>query len=274
MRNIQILLITLFLLVTVAFGLTFAYNTYVADTTPPVLTSDSDSLEVNVNATDEALCAGLSAYDNEDGDLTSRIRVKSVSQLIGSNSAQVTYVVFDNASNAATLTRTIYYSDYKKPHYSLSQPLIYGISQTVTLLDRLSAYDVVDGDLSSKIRLTMVNLITSVAGSYQIRVIVSNSLGDTAMLPLTVTIRNTPIGSPTIKLSTYLVYTEVNQPLSLPDYIESVKDPTADAARIDKSNVRIISDINYTQAGVYDVHYTYTGTTGLDYDVILTVVVE
>lgn len=274
MRNIQILLIVLFVLSLVAFGITFGYNYFYADTEAPVLSSELDSLEISVAATDEELCAGLRAYDDVDGDITDQIRVKSVSQLIGARSAQVTYVVFDAASNAATLTRDVYYTDYEKPHFALSKPLIYGVSQTVTLLDRLSASDVADGDLSSKIRLTMLNLMTSVEGSYKIRVIVSNSLGDTAMLPLTVTIRNTPIGSPTVTLSTYLVYTGVGQALDLESYIDTVEDPSQPNAVINHRDVEITSNIDYTVPGTYEAHYTYTGSTGLDYTVILTVVVE
>lgn len=274
MRNIQILLIVLFVLSLVAFGVTFGYNYFYADTEAPTLTSDLDMLEVSVSATDEDLCAGLHAYDNEDGDITDQIQVKSVSSLIGARSAQVTYVVFDKASNAATLTRDVYYTDYEKPHFALSKPLIYGVSQTVTLLDRLSASDVADGDLSSKIRLTMLNLVTSVEGSYQIRVIVSNSFGDTAMLPLTVTIRNVPIGSPTVELSTYLVYTEAGQQLDLESYISSVTDPAQPGVEIKAKDVSISSNIDYTTPGTYEVHYAYTGATGLDYSVILTVVVE
>lgn len=276
MRNIQIILIILFLVGVVAFGMTFGYNYFYSDKESPVIYCENEdsSIEVSVTATKQELCAGLRARDNASGDITDRIQVKSVSTLVSSNSAQVTYVVFDDASNAGTYTRTVVYTDYEKPHYALSKPLLFGVGQTVTLLDRLTASDILDGDISNKIRLTMVNLTNDTAGSYNIRVMVTNSLGDTSMIPLTIIIRNTPIGSPTIELSEYIVYTKVGKPLNLEDYILSVDDPAAPSGRGNIKNVEITSSVNYQSAGAYDVCYSYVGTTGLQYDVILTVIVE
>lgn len=276
MRNIQIILLIVFFICAIAFGITFGYNYLYADNVNPVISCvDGDSaLEVSVAATRKELCAGLLATDNVSGDITDRIQVKSVSTLIGANTAQVSYVVFDDASNAGTYTRTVIYTDYEKPRYALSKPLLFSVGQTVTLLDRLTASDVIDGDITDKIRLTMVNLSNEVAGEYGLRVMVTNSLGDTSMIPLTVTIRNTPIGSPTITLKEYLVYTNVGTPLTLESYIADVIDPVAPSGKGNRQKVVITSSVNYERTGVYDVSYTYVGTTGLDYSVILTVVVE
>lgn len=114
--------------------------------------------------------------------------------------------MFDSASNFCTFTRPIYYTDYHKPRFSLSQPLVYGVGSTVTLLDRLKAEDVLDGDLTDKMRLTLVNLSVGTEGDYRIRVQVTNSAGDTSMLSLTVMIRNRTARHPVITLSDYLVY--------------------------------------------------------------------
>ena len=158
MRKLQITLIALFLAVAIAFCAVFLHDRLTADHTAPRIVSDGVPLEVSVNATDAELCAGLTAADDRDGDLTDRIIVRRVSQLTGANSAQATYTVFDSASNFCTFTRPIYYTDYHKPRFSLSQPLVYGVGSTVTLLDRLKAEDVLDGDLTDKMRLTLVNL--------------------------------------------------------------------------------------------------------------------
>lgn len=152
MRKLQITLIALFLAVAIAFCAVFLHDRLTADHTAPRIVSDGVPLEVSVNATDAELCAGLTAADDRDGDLTDRIIVRRVSQLTGANSAQATYTVFDSASNFCTFTRPIYYTDYHKPRFSLSQPLVYGVGSTVTLLDRLKAEDVLDGDLTDKMR--------------------------------------------------------------------------------------------------------------------------
>lgn len=129
MRKLQITLIALFLAVAIAFCAVFLHDRLTADHTAPRIVSDGVPLEVSVNATDAELCAGLTAADDRDGDLTDRIIVRRVSQLTGANSAQATYTVFDSASNFCTFTRPIYYTDYHKPRFSLSQPLVYGRRQ-------------------------------------------------------------------------------------------------------------------------------------------------
>lgn len=274
MRNIQIALIVLSLAALAAFCFSFGYQQFFADNEPPVFMCDQDSVEVSVKATREELCAGLRAEDKVDGDLTNRIQVKSISALIGARTAQVTYVVFDGASNAATFTRSVHYTDYEKPHFKLEKPLIYNVSQTVTLLDRLSVSDVADGDLTEKMRLTMLNLENTTPGHYQIRVMVTNSLGDSAILPLTVIIRNATINAPSIELTDYLVYTPVGQELDPEGFIQSVKDPAKPNTAVSPSDVSIQSNVDYAVPGTYEITYSYTSSSGQDYTVILTVVVE
>ena len=58
----------------------------------------------------------------------------------------------------ATCSRTVRYTDYEKPHFSLSQGLVYPVGGSVTLLDRLTATDVIDGDISDNIRVTTQNV--------------------------------------------------------------------------------------------------------------------
>ena len=93
MRKLQITLIALFLAVAIAFCAVFLHDRLTADHTAPRIVSDGVPLEVSVNATDAELCAGLTAADDRDGDLTDRIIVRRVSQLTGANSAQATYTV-------------------------------------------------------------------------------------------------------------------------------------------------------------------------------------
>lgn len=272
MRNVQIALIVLFLVAAVGFGFTFGYREFVADNEPPVFHCDTPELSVSVKATDQELCAGLQAIDGVDGDISDRIQVKSVSSLIGVNSAQVSYVVFDKAANAATFSRNITYTDYEKPRFHLDRPLIYNVSQTVTLLDRLSVTDVTDGDLTDKMRLSMLNLQNTIAGNYQIRVMVTNSLGDSSILPLTVIIRNQAVNSPSIELSDYLVYTPVGSELDPLSFVTKLEDPTTNKPSY--SDIITTSNVDYNVPGTYEITYSYTGSTGLNYSVILTVVVE
>ena len=188
--------------------------------------------------------------------------------------AGVTYTVFDNASNFCTFTRPIYYTDYHKPRFSLSQPLVYGVGSTVTLLDRLKAEDVLDGDLTDKMRLTLVNLSVGTEGDYRIRVQVTNSAGDTSMLSLTVMIRNRTARHPVITLSDYLVYATGDEtPEDYRSLIASVLQ-SEHGASVDPSKVEISGKIDHEHPGSYDVLFSYTNDAGLESSVILTVVVE
>ena len=267
-------LIALFLAVAIAFCAVFLHDRLTADHTAPRIVSDGVPLEVSVNATDAELCAGLTAADDRDGDLTDRIIVRRVSQLTGANSAQATYTVFDSASNFCTFTRPIYYTDYHKPRFFLSQPLVYGVGSTVTLLDRLKAEDVLDGDLTDKMRLTLVNLSVGTEGDYRIRVQVTNSAGDTSMLSLTVMIRNRTARHPVITLSDYLVYATGDEtPEDYRSLITSVLQ-SEHGASVDPSKVEISGKIDHEHPGSYDVLFSYTNDAGLESSVILTVVVE
>lgn len=167
-RKMQRVILALFILTLLAFCGLRIYRRLTVDVTPPVITCSSGSIDVSVTAGDEALLQGVMASDDRDGDLTDQILIKGVSPSLTDSSAQVTYIVFDSANNMATVTRTVRYTDYEAPRFALSQPLVYPAGQTVTLLDRLTASDVLDGDISSGIRITSQNVINSQPGVYSV----------------------------------------------------------------------------------------------------------
>ena len=277
MKNVQIILIVVFLVVSVVFCAFFCYDRLMVDREAPMIVCDGVPLEVSVSATDRDLCAGLTASDNVDGDLTDRIVVRKVSQLYGSNTAMIQYAVFDSSSNVWTYSRSVTYTDYRKPRFSLTQPLIYNLNSVVSLSDRLTAYDSINGDISQRIRVSSSAVTSSEKGLYPITVQVTNSSGDTAVAKLTVTIENITAHHPVIRLSEYLIYADLNSQLdedTLRSYIVSAKE-TASGENLDFNDIIIDADnLNLSARGSYDVVYSYTNSRGLAYNVILTVVVE
>ena len=277
MKNLQIILIVVFLVVSVVFCAFFCYDRLMVDREAPMIVCDGVPLEVSVSATDRDLCAGLTASDNVDGDLTDRIVVRKVSQLYGSNTAMIQYAVFDSSSNVCTYSRSVTYTDYRKPRFSLTQPLIYNLNSVVSLSDRLTAYDSINGDISQRIRVSSSAVTSSEKGLYPITVQVTNSSGDTAVAKLTVTIENITAHHPVIRLSEYLIYADLNSQLdedTLRSYIVSAKE-TASGENLDFNDIIIDTDnLNLSARGSYDVVYSYTNSRGLAYNVILTVVVE
>ena len=273
LRTIRVILVTLFVLTALGFATLVVYQFTHDDTAPPVITSDSDLLELSVTATEQELKQGLKAYDNMDGDITDRIVVQRISHLVNATDATVTYLVFDDASNAATYQRTLRYTDYQKPRFYLTKALTYNVGETITLRDRLSARDVIDGDLTDSILVSESNASNTVPGYYAITVQVTNSAGDTAVLPLTVTVQNQSVTTPRILLREQLVYVDAGQSVNYASYLLSATDPMLSGTQ--NSQVTINDeDADLSTPGAYEVYYYLLGKSGETATAILTVVVE
>lgn len=271
-RTVKILLITLFVISGAVFGVVMVYQYTHEDISPPVFVMDSDYIEVSVNASNAQLCAGLHAYDNMDGDISNRIMVHKVSQLVSTNEAQITYVVFDEAANSATCSRMIRYVDYQKPHFAISEPLIFRVGETIRL-DAVTASDALDGDITNRITYD-ASISTATPGHYAMLMQVVNTAGDAATLTVTVIVEDGSASIPAIRLNDYLIYTAVGEEPNYKSFVKSVKDPrTPD--KISNSKVEIdASDVDINTPGKYEVYYYYTGVSGETGTVILTVVVE
>lgn len=276
MRNLKIAIICIFLIVSVAFCAMFAYDRLMLDHEAPVIICDGEPLYVSVNATDRELCAGLIATDDVDGDITDRIIVRKVSQLVSSSSATVSYVVFDSSSNVCTYSRYVTYTDYRTPTFTQLKPLIYNVDSLASLEGYIVANDVIDGDITDRIRINSNNFTSAVEGNYPLHISVTNSLGDTSTIDTVVQIRNITPVHPMIELKEYLIYTKLGQELGVTElrsYIASVMD-THTGDKADPAEVEILSELDSSNRGSYQIYYSYTNSQNLSYTAILTVVVE
>lgn len=276
MRSIKTIVIVLFLIIALAFSVMYSYDKVMVDHVAPKIICDGAKLEVSVTGTDADLCRGLVATDDVDGDITDRIIVRRVSRLVGSNSAVAHYAVFDSASNFCTFTRNVYYTDYCQPKYALSEPMIFNVNSTVTLVDRLTAHDVIDGDITTRIRISAANISTSVEGEYPMTLQVTNSTGDTSALTLTVQIRNYTSRHPKVQLKKYLTYVEKGSELDMEQFRDmiSVVRENEDGPIVNRNDVVISGMVDTSRLGSYDVKFTYINKENLSYSVVLTVVVQ
>lgn len=275
MRALKLILLVLFAAVLALYGVYMLVVQRNLDTTPPVISCDSDLMEISVTDGDEALLSGVSANDNRDGDISDQVLIKSVSKLITADTAKVTYIVFDSSDNMATASRLVRYTDYVIPHFSLSAPLVFNLGSTITLSDKIAANDVLDGDISSSIKIASNMLSNATESTYSITVQVTNSMGDTAMVPLSVIVRSVSEKDPVVTLSKYLVYISEGSDFSPETYLESVqKDGASKADSALKTRVLIDSKVNSSTAGAYEVLYTFSNDNGRSASAILTVVVE
>ena len=269
MRIVKTLLVLVLAAVAVLYFFQDLTNQFSSGKEPPVLTCDSDLLEISVNDGKDAMLSGITAADDQDGDLTGQVLVTGVSQLVGDNTAKVTYVVFDSDDNMATLTRSVRYTDYRLPRFSLEEPLIYGSAENMTLLDRLHAKDTIDGDITGNIRVSYLESTADPQIS-NINVQVTNSMGDTAWLTLPVVFADDTGRWVDISLSSYLVYLEQGSSFNARSYLNRA---ALNGNSIGTDQVSISGEVDTDTPGTYYVHYncSYGSAVGT---AVLTVVVE
>jgi hypothetical protein len=271
MIKIKRLLIAVFILVAVLFAVSQISERVGNDKTPPVISCSPEVLEISVSDDESALLTGVTATDNRDGDITDKIVISGVSKLISEDTAKVTYLVFDSGDNMGSCTRLIRYTDYRRPQFKLTEPLQFKVGDTLSIEDRLFAYDVIDGDVTENIRVSTLDLTGSAEGVYYITVQVVNSMGDSARLSLPVVVGNTTRRTPVIELTEYITYVEENSRFDPESYVQSV---TVNGSDGEISRVEWSGEVDTSVSGEYQVTYTYTSSDGASGSVILIAVVE
>lgn len=271
MRFLRILLVMAFAALAVFYGMNEMSKNELQTNEGPTLSCNDEVLKLSVNDSGAALLRGVTASDAQDGDLTDKILVSGVSKLLEDNTAKVTYVVVDSDNNMQTLVRQIRYTDYRSPRFSLSEPLSYSSTQSVELLDRLTAIDSIDGDISHNIRVSYLNE-TDDPARYTLDIQVTNSMGDTVEMTLPVLMVDNDEEVPVIVLSDYLVYLEKGSEFDAASYIEEIVYKNEE---LSSRYADISGQVDTDTPGIYNVTYSYTyskdDVTG---SVILTVVVE
>ena len=265
MKILERVTVIVFVAVLAVFIGVKAYTRMAVDTTPPQISCDTDTIDISVSDPESVLLQGVTARDDRDGDLTGSILIRGVTNLLSGNTARVSYVVFDSANNMATCQRTIRYTDYEKPRFALSQPLIYPEGGPVMVLDKLSAADSAREDISDNISIVSQNIDIYTAGQYFLTAQVSNSQGDieSVVLPVIITSAKKQL----VELKEYLVYLDQGASFNSGSYVSSVKDSAG--AAYDPSHLSVEGQVDTSVPGTYYVSYSFQTCT-----VILTVVVR
>ena len=286
MRRIRLAVVWIFVMTQIAYIVFNIVNRVTTDSTPPVITSESDTVTVSVAAEESELLAGLTATDDEDGDLTGEIMISSMSNFTEPGKRTVSYVVFDASNNASTLTRNLEYTDYTAPQIKLTQPLRYGLNEMedASLTENMSVQDCLDGDITQQIRATFNDgAYIAMAGEYGITVQVSNSAGDTCSVPLTVTVTDPAeeSGKYYPMLSDYIVYAPVGGYVDLTSLLIGLENSSTQYLFADANpsapggieSVAIGGAVDYNTPGTYTVDYQFTSASGVTGTTKLAVVV-
>lgn len=182
----------------------------------PAIICPSESISVSVESLSDSsiLLRDVTAMDVEDGDITESLVVESVSQFVGENHCIVTYAAFDSANNVSKLTRHLFLTDYVSPRFRINAPLEYNYSSSFDPLSAIGAYDCVDGDISDRVKMILLDPeddITS-RGTHRVEFRVANSLGDISTLKAEVEVYDRTYTEsrmiPTIRLTDYIVYVD------------------------------------------------------------------
>lgn len=303
MKKARIILGILCMITLIGGGIYIYQGKKNVDTEGPVLQAESDSITVSIQATDQELIQDVSAVDAQDGDVSDAILIENITKKEegASNEFQITYVAFDRANNSGSLTRTLFYEDYRQSQFSLEQPLRFPENQKLSLLSYFKAEDCLDGDVSPFITLEGSSDILKdepQKGFYDIKLSVTNSVGDTTELPLQVEIYEDSYEEqsfrPAVVLKHYIAYMEQGSELDTNAYLDHIQDKgmkiidfdkeedkdedeetVQDTSMVNISEIHAESDVDINTPGVYSVVYTYTSeTTGYDCNTRLIVVVE
>ena len=157
----------------------------IQDTNKPVITLLGDNSITIIQGTTYT-DAGATAYDQEDGDLTSQIQITGNVNTNVVGTYVLNYNVQDNSGNSAvTVTRTINVNpsipiDTHAPVITLLGNEIVNVAVGTIYTDAgATAYDQEDGDLTSQIQITG-NVNTNVVGTYVLNYNVQDNAGNSA----------------------------------------------------------------------------------------------
>lgn len=241
------------LLLSVAvFAVYIVYDRSETDGVAPEIKIDEATLTLSVTDGEDVLLTGVTARDDKDGDVSDSLIVESVYGISEDGSVTVRYAAFDSAGNVAKAERTVIYGDYERPVITLDGALVFEYGQTFDVFDRVGAYDVFDGDITRRVKATMLSegVTVSEEGTHEVQFRVTNSVGDSVQLVLPVEVYPDDTYNATVTLSDWLVYIPVGSEFDANKY------PTAFATVYEEISLAdgIPEDVEMIVEGEVDVN--------------------
>lgn len=218
-----------------------------------------------------ALLEDISAFDREDGDISDRVVVESISSFDQNGCRTVTYAVCDSDRHVTKTTREIIYDDYRSPEFSLNTQLCFTGNVTASaILGAVSVSDVLDGDLTDQIK---IDSYISGDAYDTVGLSVVNSAGDVSRVSLNLSLVATMNGLPRIGLSDYIVYITKGDAFDPADYLRRVTIGGEEFPEL-MGRVHITSDADVNTAGAYTAVYEVTADTGVTGISYMTIIVK
>lgn len=234
----------------------------------PTISVPDGVLEVSVKDSGNKLLEGMHAKDVEDGDISSKIKIESMSPFDSNSCRVVTYIVFDKDDCFTRATRKIRYTDYEAPVFDIVKPMLYDAFYNHPNYEFLSAKSCIDGDLSYKI--IMENEIEENKETYRVYS-VTDSCGTKQRIKLKLTdVYYSPLME--ITLSDYLIQVPKGTQIDPLSYVTNIRYMGIDNMEM-LPLMDIQTDYNPNKEGTYE----FILTLSINYEIgitKLTVIVE
>lgn len=243
---------------------TFAKNAGIINHMP-VISADDKTFKVGDTFSDEIALKGVTAYDDEDKDITSSVTVHEhdVNTSVAGDYT-ITYKVTD--SQGATAYKTVNVHVYPKTEVINHIPAIHTIDKTLTAGDTfdpkkdVTASDQEDGDITSSIEVVENTVDTAKAGTYTVTYKVTDSKGASCTKTIYVTV------NPKMEnLNEVPAISAEDKTLTVGDSFDVMAGVTAsdkEDGDITKDIEVIKNEVNTDTAGVYEVIYKVTDKDG------------
>jgi len=260
-RNIWFL--TGFLILVLAnFILYVIHKNMITDTTPPRITIEKSDLAMSVYDDEDAFMRGVTAYDDIDGDVTELILVENIYGMTSDHRTNVVYAAFDHSGNVSKAERSVYYTDYHSPRFTLSRSLTFEFGMPFDVMSYIDAYDVIDGDIGHRVKATMLSSGVTVneEGIHNVQFRVTNSIGDSVQMILPVEVYPADSYNAELTLTEYLIYLKKGEEFNSNDYVSCFQTHelklNLTEERPKNFKVRTRGSVNTDVPGIYPVSYT------------------
>lgn len=255
-RKIPSVLAALFLVA--AYLIFLNLYTEERDNQLPEIEFEEDQLVLSVNDDWHRLFEGVHCYDAEDGDLSQRVLVDSISAFNDNGERTVKYVVFDSENQSAVAQRKLVYTDYTPPVIRLTDSLIVNNISESSISSLVAAQSCVDGDITRDVNVKIGNMEQNVL---KVEASVSDSTGTTTELSFNCEYDNT-VYQADIQLIEYVMYVPAGE---LRDFSSNI----ADILVGKQSNMQLLdwvtvqSAVDFYTPGTYEVYYYLNSDTGI-----------
>ena len=261
---LMVLVVTLLI-----FGAYRIYARHITDNVAPKITIDETGgmLQISTLDPEDALLQGVTAQDSRDGDVTPSILIESVGNINDKDQVVVVYAAFDRAGNVAKAQRTVQYTDYQAPRFTLNASLAFAYGSRFDVLGYVGAQDQLDGDIRRRVKATLLDGATiSDEGIHDVQFRVTNSLGDTEELVIPVEVYAADAYNAKLSLTAYLAYVPVGSVFTARDYLNEftlLNEPVSLTGSLPAGiELETSGSVDTQTPGVYPVSYRVTKAVG------------